>query len=300
MHIIIDSSALAHAARYATGDLAYQSAATGVMYGFCRQILTLSDTFQSANFIFCWDGRDYLRRQKYPDYKKSRSQEKMTPQEKKELELAYQQFEKLHGEILPALGFRNNFRVTGYEADDIIAYIVKEYDSNFVVVSSDQDLYQLLDYCKMYLQKKKQFYTKRHFIEEFGMEPSRWAEVKAIAGCNTDNVEGIRGIGEKTAAKYICGSLKETTEAFRKISEQYAAIDLYNLSQDEEKVLPMILRNRELVTLPMDGFPGVDLVSDVITSFSDFESVCHRFGFKSFLQGKLSDEWYAFLQRRGQ
>lgn len=284
MNVIIDASALGHQARFATGDLEHQSQATGVIYGFLRQVLTLADTFQTSDFIFCWDGKNYLRREIYPEYKKSRSKTLMTEQEKQDYEIAMKQFEQLYWDILPAMGFRNNFRVDRYEADDTIAYIVKEYDGNFVVVSSDGDLYQLLDYCKMYLQKKKKFYTKQDFMDEYGIEPSRWAEAKAIAGCSTDNVEGVKGVGEKTAAKYLIGALKETSQAYFKIREG-----------SWEGIIP---RNRRLVTLPMEGFPGVELTTDEVIPFSDFEAICRRYGLKSFREGRLAEEWNTLFNRR--
>ena len=298
MHIVIDSSSLGHQARFSTGELSYQSVATGVIYGFFRQVLSLVNTLQTTNLIFCWDGRSYLRKKLYPEYKKSRSQEQLSPEEKKELELAYIQFEQIYGDILPVLGFRNNFQVHGYEADDIIAYIVKEYDSDFVVVSSDQDLYQLLDYCRMYSQKRKAYYTKNHFVKDYGIQPSQWIDVKAICGCSSDNVEGIKGVGEKTASKYVHGALSETTQAFRKIQDEVNAENDYYAMADPNQAPPMLVRNRRLVSLPMEGFPGVELVPDVCGSYSDFEMMARKYGFKSLLSGRMADEWKALFHRR--
>jgi DNA polymerase-1 len=260
---------------------------TGVIYGFFRQILVLSETFQTAKFIFCWDGQKYLRKQIYPEYKASRAKQDLTPEEKQELELAYMQFEQIHTDILPALGFNNNFRLHGYEADDIIAYIVKQYEENWVVVSSDADLYQLLDYCKMYLQKKKMYYTKQHLQNEYGIKPAQWSEVKALAGCATDSVQGIRGIGEKTAANYVSGCLSMTTKKYKDI------VDEFNKGDSS-----LITRNRKLVTLPMQGFPGVELVTDSMVYWSDFEMMCHQFGFSSFLTGTMANQWQDMFRRR--
>lgn len=285
MYLIIDSSALGHAAQYATGGLEHKNKMTGVIYGFCRQILTLSDTFQTAKFIFCWDGKDYIRKRLYPEYKRTRTQE-MTPEEIKDLELTFMQFEQLYRDVLPALGFRNNFRMVGYEADDIIAYIVKEYEESWVVVSSDADLYQLLDYCKLYSQRKHSFFTKEDLAKEYGVVPSQWADVKAIAGCNSDNIVGISGVGEKSAASYLVGSLKPISKKYKDIVSE--------LGKKES----IVERNRKLVTLPIEGFPGVNLVSDVKIEWSDFETMCREFGFRSFLKPAIANEWSSLFEKR--
>lgn len=292
MYLIIDSSALGHAARFSTGGLMHGNKKTGVIFGFCKQILRISELFQTANIIFCWDGQDYLRKQIYPEYKHNRNKQQMTERERIEMEQAFIQFDLLHREVLPSFGFRNNFKIRGYEADDIIAYIVQEYDASFTVVSSDQDLYQLLDFCNMYLNKKQQVYTKDDFKEEYGIEPNLWSEVKAIAGCSTDAVPGLEGVGEKSVAQYFSGQLKMTSTKYAKIKD---AINESKFDPDKS----IVVRNRKLVELPMKGFPGVDLVSDIKIDISQFRNICTNFGFRSFLTGDIYDKWQNLFKLRG-
>ena len=109
-------------------------------------------------------------------------------------------------ESLKTLGNWSDVEIEGYEADDIIAYFVKNstYDNNFVIVSSDNDLYQLLgDRVVQYLPHKKEFFTHIDFKNEYDIMPDKYPFVKALAGDTSDNIKGIDGIGIKRGIKLI-------------------------------------------------------------------------------------------------
>ena len=124
---------------------------------------------------------------------------------------------QLRKEILPALGFKNIFLKAGYESDDIITFVIDQNRGEhypIVIVSSDNDLLQLIDYDTSFYNFKERItfdiFTKR--ID--GLAPWYWAEAKAIGGCDSDNVKGIKGISDpaksfnKDTGKYTSGALK--------------------------------------------------------------------------------------------
>ena len=103
------------------------------------------------------------------------------------------------------------YEIPLYEADDIIGTMAKEAESKGYKVniySSDKDLLQLItDNITVYKSKKGindlEEYNKTHFIEEYGFDPIKMIDLKALMGDPSDNLPGIKGIGEKTASKLI-------------------------------------------------------------------------------------------------
>lgn len=91
------------------------------------------------------------------------------------------------------------------EGDDLVAYLCNRFkDSNKTIVSSDRDLYQLLDErTQIYSLHKKTYVTAETVLSEFGIPPHNFALAKALCGDDGDNVPGIKGLGFKTAVKKI-------------------------------------------------------------------------------------------------
>lgn len=263
--IIIDSNAICHREAHALGDrLSYEEKNVGIIFGFLREILKLSRLYETNEFAFCWDSRKSLRKQIYPEYKNKPKKTELDPK-------IFEQFETIKTKVLPEIGFKNIFEEKGFEADDLIASLVTEYpDNSFVITSSDEDLYQLLrdNVCIYNLYSKKE-YTKESFNKEFGISCCFWSLVKAIAGCSSDNVKGIKGVGEKTAIKYIKEELPIKSKAFQNITSLEGT--------------SIVKRNFDLVRLPFEGTPFFDLKEDTL-SLLGFMTVCKRFGFSSILK----------------
>ena len=103
------------------------------------------------------------------------------------------------------------YEIPLYEADDIIGTIAKEAEEKgyeVSIYSSDKDLLQLItDKVTVYKSKKGindlEEYSKSHFIETYGFDPIKMIDLKALMGDPSDNLPGIKGIGEKTASKLI-------------------------------------------------------------------------------------------------
>jgi 5'-3' exonuclease len=258
--------------------LSHRDIATGVIFGFISRILSLSKAFSTNDFVFFWDSRHSYRRERYSWYKQRRKPEELTKQERAEFAVAFRQFNKLRRTILPRIGFANVFLQRGCEADDLIAQYIRNYPvGDYIIVSADEDLYQLLcPYVRMFSPSRQKMMTKGRLLDEYGVVPKQWIDVKCLAGCRSDKVPGIRGIGEKTAIKYLTGKLKPTSKAWSSItSKQGKAV---------------VKRNRWLVELPLPNTRESKLVyrSDTF-DLKEFKMVCRKYGMRSFLD--RIDEW---------
>lgn len=272
--LLVDANALCYAAYYTSGNLSYKGSDTGIIYGFFNQIAHMSEVLQVAHFAFCWDSRQSHRKRLFPEYKSNRKKD--DPQ----LLRALQQFKTLRKEILPNLGFANNFHINGYESDDLLAVLSLfgiQSGQMGIIASSDQDLYQLLSpYISMYRINKKRLYTEADFIREYNIHPRFWVDVKCLAGCQSDAVPGIPGIGEKRALDYL------------KSRE-----NLKNPKIDTPEGKEIRRRNRPLVELPFQGTPKLDLHWDKGPDFAAWFALCEDLGFESFL--KQSHTWEAIF-----
>ncbi|MGN1110213.1 MAG: 5'-3' exonuclease H3TH domain-containing protein, partial [Oscillospiraceae bacterium] len=99
--------------------------------------------------------------------------------------------------------------IEGYEADDIIgtlSRIAKEQNSDCVIMTGDRDSFQLVNdrvTVRLASNKEDVFYTPDKIREVYGVEPLQMLEVKALMGDSSDNIPGVKGIGEKTALSLI-------------------------------------------------------------------------------------------------
>lgn len=280
MIIIVDSNSVCHRAKHSMGDLSWEDKKVGVIFGFVYQILVLAKKFESNRFVFAWDSSGHsVRRSVFPEYKSGRRKEK-TPEEKELDDIAYDQFNIVRNVVLPEIGFVNNFWQDGFEADDIIASIVKSNKEEMVIISSDEDLYQLLsEGVFLYSLKKKQEYTVSNLWKEHHVSPIDWVDVKAIAGCSSDNIPGIQGVAEKTACKYLNRQLPIHLSAYKSIKAGKDIID----------------RNMKLVTLPFPGTKVFPLDFSKTLSVKGFLSICGRFGFESFTYKDNLSQWKKYV-----
>src|SRR5213593_24083 len=106
-------------------------------------------------------------------------------------------------------------KLAGYEADDLIGALAVQAASQgleVVIVTSDKDMCQLLSPAvRIYDPVKDRFLTEEDCLDRFGVEPARVVEVMGLMGDATDNIPGVKGIGEKTAIKLIAefGTIEE-------------------------------------------------------------------------------------------
>ncbi len=276
--IIIDSNYIGNVAKYSSGELTWNGKPTGVIFGFLRSILGMAKHFQPARFVFVWDTdpRLSLRKKAYPPYKEHRHSRERTRDEIKIDGWAQKQYQELMEYTLPKFGFRNIFWQAGYEADDIIAALVRGPLKGAIVATNDDDLLQLTDVCSLYNPVNRVTKTRDFLLVEYKVSPKEWPKIKSIAGCTSDGVEGIRGVGEKTAAKWLLGGLKASSIAARKIDSVYGDI--------------VSRRNLPLVTLPWPGTMCPKIVREGFY-MDDFFDLCDEYGFITFMRRPMVDNW---------
>lgn len=269
--LFLDSNYLCWRAFHTTGGLSYRSTPTGIVFGYLRTMLDLQDVFTTTRLVHCFDKGPPKRLEMYPTYKESRKGKKakkeLTDEEKSTLRSVRNQIIRLRKEYLPEIGCQNICSQYGFEADDVIASLCQELPQGHeaVVISADHDLYQLLSpTVRIYDPKTKKTVSQESFTSEYGIKPSDWIMVKALAGCHSDDIKGIKGVGEKTAVKHIKKELKQSSKVYSKILEGYSAV---------EKNLP-------LVTLPFPGTKKFILVEDKIDR-AGWEGLSERLGLKS-------------------
>jgi DNA polymerase-1 len=238
-------------------------------------VLALQDMFLSDRFVFCFDSDTSLRAKADPTYKANRTgkEKERTPEERQAYKELHAQIRALRDGLLCGAGFRNVLHADGYEGDDVIASVVKHsmtFREDAIIVSADHDLYQLLDGTRVLLWNptKKVAYTDGSLEEEFGVTPASWAMVKAIAGCKTDNVVGVKGVGEKTAAAYVAG---------RTVRKGLLA----KINEEEGR----FKRNLRLVKLPYPGCPKF-VLSALPPNQRKFRQVLRMTGMKSLIGGR--------------
>lgn len=280
--ILVDSSHLGYQSAFAMGDMSYQGEGTGVIYGFLTQVLQLSRRFFTDRFIFCWDSKESKRKKIYPQYKGNRNLHKLSEEEQEQRRDIYRQFDLLREWVLPTMGFGNVWMQEGYEADDLIAGVCvsEKIKSQILIISSDEDLWQLIrPGVAMSTSSSKKLMNWKLWQQAHEITPKQWAEVKAIAGCSSDNIQGVPGVGELTAEKYLMGTLPETYKAYQKIQQSQEQIEA----------------NRVLVTLPLNG---VKIPKIHPNSFDpeQLKWVWNRYGFQSFYwDDDLKEGWDWFL-----
>lgn len=247
--LLLDVNYLCYRSLFSTGGLSHKGEGTGVVFGVLRDIKNLQDLHNTDHIAFCFDYGVSFRKNIYPGYKNRK--DKLEPHVRKDFN---RQVRKLRTEYLEEVGFKNVLYAEGYEADDIIAAVVEEYqqtDVEFIVVSADKDLYQLLTFpnVSIWHPTKDKMVTAVSFTQQWGIPPDLWVHVKAIAGCSTDTIPGVEGVGEKTAAKYV-GGLPLGKATRLKI----------------KGMKPIWKRNLSLVKLPYPGTPVYELEADKVSN----------------------------------
>ncbi|MBQ2872976.1 MAG: DNA polymerase I [Bacilli bacterium] len=172
---------------------------TNALYGFVNMMNKIIHEEKPEYIAVAFDIGKTFRHEKYDYYKGKRDE---TPDDlKKQFPVAKK--------ILSAMGIKY-FEIEGYEADDIIGTFSKKIteleEFTGVIVSSDKDLLQLItDDVEVKLLKPKDYIrmNKEVFFDTYGLEPIKMIDLKSLMGDASDNIPGVKGIGEKTALKLL-------------------------------------------------------------------------------------------------
>ena len=196
--LLIDGTSYIYRAFYAIPHLSNSKGLpTNAIYGFAQMLLKVIKDFKTDHIAVAFDVKGPSFRHKlYEEYKAHRPEmpDNLKPQIPyiKEIVKAFN---------IPCL------ELEGYEADDIIGTIskhMKERGLEVIIIAADKDMLQLIDDNTTIVDtmKDKKF-DKKDVMERFGVEPDRVVEIMGLAGDTSDNIPGVKGIGEKTAIKLI-------------------------------------------------------------------------------------------------
>lgn len=275
--LIIDVSNLAYRNFHALreNDLRFGGVASEVLFGVLRDIQSYREHHMASGVVFAFDYGKPLRIQLHPGYKSSRKKKRKeaTFEERKNRRSLLAQIIKLRDSLLPNV-FSNLFWKHGYEADDVIAsvckYSIPDQDTK-IIVSSDHDLYQLLDettFC--HSPHTGVVLGSGSFQKKYDINPNRWAKVKAMAGCSSDDIPGIPGIGEKKAIQFLNGEMNKQTATFKKIVD--------HRFQTEESL--------KLTKLPYPDCPVFSVIEEKFNQ-QKWDEMCETVGASSLMKGSF-------------
>ena len=221
---------------------------TGLLTGFVNFISTLQKKHDSDYIIFAVDSKGpTFRNELDENYKANRE----APPEDllKQLPIAIEWINKM--------GYKTLGK-EGYEADDMIATVVKFAKKEGIhvrVVSHDKDLYQLIDDGRVVLVDaiKNTIIDEDFCVKKYGIHPRQFIDYQALVGDSADNVPGVRGIGKVTAAKLLqqWGSLENIYEHIDEVTPPGVRKKLIEGKEDA-------FLSKKLVTLRDDAFDEFD------------------------------------------
>ncbi|MFE6164848.1 DNA polymerase I [Streptomyces sp. NPDC056486] len=202
--LLMDGHSLAYRAFFALPAENFTTATgqpTNAIYGFASMLANTLRDEAPTHFAVAFDvSRKTWRSSEFPEYKANRSK---TPDEfKGQVELI--------GEVLDAMN-AVRFAVDGFEADDVIATLATQAEEagfDVLIVTGDRDSFQLITDHVTVLYPTKGVseltrFTPDKVEEKYGLTPSQYPDFAALRGDPSDNLPGIPGVGEKTAAKWI-------------------------------------------------------------------------------------------------
>lgn len=213
--VIIDGKSVFYRGYYAMGNLSTsEGVPTGGVYGFAAIAMEIVRKLDPTKVVVAWDSRSSTSKRKaiYNEYKAGR----VKPGEDFYAQIPYLE------ELVRALGW-GFVECEDYEADDIIGTLAREADEEgdweTFIVSSDLDMLQIVD------ENTRMYRILKGFSEleeldvagvekKYGIRKSQFLDLKALKGDSSDNIPGVPGVGEKTAAKLLneYGSVKGVYE----------------------------------------------------------------------------------------
>ncbi len=215
--VLLDAHAILHRGYHAMGGFATRDGKpTGALYGFITMVLRIYEDIKPDYIAACFDlPKPTFRHLSYDGYKagRSKSDDALVEQIKE----AYALCDAL---AIPV------YKEEGFEADDLLGTLSEQLkqqkDTRVIIASGDMDTFQLIDGEKVtvYTLKKANeaaLFTEKSVIERFGFGPHNIPDYKGLAGDTSDNIVGIKGIGDKTATELIkkYGTIEHMYEVLR-------------------------------------------------------------------------------------
>jgi DNA polymerase-1 len=209
--LLVDGNSLAYRAFFALPDTISTADGfpTNALYGLAAMMMKVVAEERPGRVVVCWDAPGpTFRHEQYPDYKAGRSQ---TPDLFREQSVHFRP-------LMEAFGFVNT-ELPGFEADDVIGTLARRAEEDgerVTILTSDRDTFQLVSDHVSVLATGRGVtdttrYTPDKVVERYGIGPERMTDFRGLVGDNSDNLKGVPGIGDKTAAQLLqkYGDLEE-------------------------------------------------------------------------------------------
>ncbi|MGM0629158.1 MAG: DNA polymerase [Patescibacteria group bacterium] len=291
--VLLDAHAIIHRAYHALpGFSSSKGEPTGALYGLVNMILKTVNDIDPDFMVACFDVPEpTYRHEAYEEYKAGRA--------KADESLIIQL--KRAKDVFKAFGI-DIYEAPGFEADDVIGTIAKETENNqelsVVIASGDMDTLQLVEGERVKVLTLRKginetaLYNEKAVYERFGFSPKFLPDFKGLRGDPSDNIPGVRGIGEKTAQKLI-KAFSSLDNILEKVESEP---DLMKKEDIKDRTIELLRNNREearfskmLATIRTDAPIGFSLpqkswkekldIDSVISIFSEleFRSLIERF-----------------------
>ncbi|HEX5610706.1 MAG TPA: DNA polymerase I [Solirubrobacterales bacterium] len=252
---LIDGNSLAYRAFFALPESIGTSDGrpTNAIYGLASMLVKIIDEHHPQGVVVAWDAGMSGREVTYDLYK---AQRKPRP------DLLREQWPHLMP-LVEAFGY-TNVKVEGYEADDVIASLVRqarEQGIEVMVVTGDRDAYQLVGEGVRVMSTSRgitetKIYDSAAVEERYGVPPESITDLMGLRGDTSDNIPGVPGIGEKTASQLLqqFGTLEKVLESVDEISGAKRKQNLTEHADDARM-------SKQLATLQYEIETGVDLAA---------------------------------------
>ncbi|MEX2107373.1 MAG: DNA polymerase, partial [Solirubrobacterales bacterium] len=250
---LLDGNSLAYRAFFALPEsiATADGRPTNAIYGLASMMVKVIVDHQPAGVVVAWDAGMSGREKTYDLYKAQR------PPRPDLLREQWPHFMPL----VEAFGY-TNVKVEGFEADDVIGTLARraqEQGIPVMVVSGDRDVYQLVDEGIRVMSTSRgvtetKVYDREAVIERYGVPPERVTDLIGLKGDTSDNIPGVPGIGDKTAAQLLqeFGSLEEVLANVDNVSGAKRKQNLIEHAEDARV-------SKQLATLQCEIETGIDL-----------------------------------------
>jgi len=240
--VLLDVHAILHRAYHALPQFtSSKGVPTGALYGVCAMLIKIIEELKPDYIAACYDlPEPTFRHEAYKEYKAGRG--------KTEDDLISQIIKSR--DIFIAFGIPM-YDAVGFEADDMLGTIVEQTKDDkelkVIIASGDMDTLQLVDDEKVLVYTLKKgindtiLYNEKAVKERFGFGPKLLPDYKGLRGDPSDNIIGIKGIGEKTASILISefGTIENMYKKLKKDEEQFKAVGI------KERIIGLLKENEE-------------------------------------------------------
>ncbi len=240
--VLLDAHAIIHRAYHALPEFATSKGEpTGALYGVVAMLIKIIEELKPEYIVACYDlPQPTHRHEAYEQYKAGRA---------KTDDNLVLQLERSK-DIFKAWGIPI-YSKPGFEADDILGTIVEELKkdkkTDIIIASGDMDTLQLVDDEKVRVYTLKKgirdtiLYDEKAVVSRFGFTPTLLTDYKGLRGDPSDNIIGVKGIGEKTATQLITtfGTIEQIYKILKKKSDEYKKAGI------NERVRDLLIENEE-------------------------------------------------------